>query len=164
MAAVACAAAPSLAGKWEFVPGRGSTLTFWTKMTLDISVDGNKVQITRTLSRGDDTSNQEVFNLDTTKDDNVCPVTWYADNRYDKATMGLFVGGDGARHIRASWLDSGRTLRLDANFVADTQQGPKSVNILSDYKLSADGATLTLIQIRSARMTPFVYVFTRKTG
>jgi len=158
-------AAPSLAGHWEFVPERSTTLTFWTKMSLDISIDGNKVQVTRVLSLpGDNATNQEVFNLDTTKDDNVCPAQWYADNRYDKATMGLFIGGDGAKHIRASWLDSGRTLRLDANFVVNTQQGPKPANTLSDYKLSVDGATLTLIQIRSARMTPFVYVFRRKAG
>jgi len=153
-------AAPGLAGRWELVPQRSSALNFWTTMLLDISVDGTKVQLTRTLSSpSEHASTQEVFNLDTTKNDNVCPISWYADNRY----MGLYIGGDGAKHIRASWLDNGRTLRLDANLVVNAQQGARPINILSDYKLSANGAELTLIETRSARMTPFVYVFTRKT-
>ena len=125
-------------------------------MTLDIAVNGDKVRLARTLSSGAN-STQEVFDLDTTRADNVCPVSWYADNRY----MGLFIGGDGAKHIRASWLDEGRTLRLDASLVVNAQQGPKKINILSDYKLSASGGELTLIETRSARMTPFVYVFKR---
>jgi hypothetical protein len=35
------------------------------------------------------------------------------------------------------------------------------VNILSDYKLSANGAVLTLTELRSTRNRPIVYVFTR---
>ena len=63
--------------------------------------------------------------------------------------------------MRAAWLDDGRTLRLDSNFVVTTQQGEKTINILSDYKVSLSGDVLTLIELRSARMQPFIYVFKR---
>jgi hypothetical protein len=45
--------------------------------------------------------------------------------------------------------------------VLDTQQGPRDVNILSDYKVSANGAQLTLTMLRSTRNRPVVYVFER---
>jgi len=158
-ASSACAAVPSLAGKWKLDPARSSPLSYWQTIRLDFSIDGDKVRLVRTLGTGDDSS-KETYDLDMTKADNVCPLSWYAENRY----MGVYIGGDKAMHIRPSWLDEGRTLRLDANMTVDVQQGSKTMNILSDYKLSANGAELTVIEIRGARTRPLVYVFTRDSA
>jgi len=145
-----------LDGRWQLDPARSSALSFWTAFEVTIATAGDKIVLTRTLAYGN-RSNREVFELDVTKADNVVPVEWWADNRY----MGLYMGGDGAKHVRASWLDDGRTLRLDSNFVVTTQQGEKSINLLSDYKVSLSGDQLTLIELRSSRARPFVYVFKR---
>jgi hypothetical protein len=157
----ACAApAPGspLDGHWRLDPARSSALNFWRTFELKITTDGDRIVLTRILGYGN-RGNEEVFRLDVTNPDNVVPVEWWADNRY----MGLYMGGDGAKHVRASWLDDGRLLRLDSNFIVTTQQGEKTVNILSDYKVSLSGDELTLIELRSARMQPFVYVFKRVT-
>jgi hypothetical protein len=153
-------AAPSagspLNGLWRLDPARSSALSFWRTFELKIATAGDQIVLTRTLASGN-RAHEEVFHLDVTKPDNVVPVEWWADNRY----MGLYMGGDGAKHVRAAWLDDGRTLRLDSNFVVTTQQGEKTINILSDYKVSLSGDVLTLIELRSARMQPFIYVFKR---
>jgi hypothetical protein len=149
-------ASPAFTGKWTLDPTRSSALNFWNSLDLEISVNGSRVDMTRTLSRGDRTA-VEVYKLDTDMAGNVCPVDWWADNRH----MALYIGGDGAKHIKASWLDDNRVLRLDSNFVVTTQQGEKTINILSDYKISPDGGELVLIETRSARARPFVCVFKR---
>jgi hypothetical protein len=155
--AVATQAAGSpLDGHWRLDPARSSALSFWRTFELKIATDGDQIVLTRHLGYGN-RGTEEIFRLDVTKPDNVVPVEWWADNRY----MGLYMGGDGAKHVRASRLDEGRTLRLDSNFIVTTQQGEKSINILSDYKVSLSGDVLTLIELRSARMQPFVYVFKR---
>lgn len=152
------AAGSSLDGRWRLDPARSSALNFWKTFEVVIATEGNQVVLTRTLGYGD-RSAREVFELDVTQPDNRVPLEWWADNRY----MGLYIGGDGAKHVRATWLDDGRTLRLDSTFIVTTQQGEKTVNILSDYKVSLDGGTLTLIELRSSRLQPFVYVFKRAT-
>lgn len=158
LAATPGSAASRLDGRWQLDPARSSALNFWKTFEVTIATEGSKVVLTRTLGYGD-RSAREVFELDVTQPDNRVPVDWWADNRY----MGLYIGGDGAKHVRASWLDDGRILRLDSTFVVTTQQGEKTVNILSDYKVSLDGDTLTLIELRSSRLLPFVYVFKRAT-
>jgi hypothetical protein len=158
LAATPGSAGSRLDGHWQLDPTRSSALNFWRAFAVTIATDGNQVVLTRTLGYGD-RSAREVFELDVTQPDNRVPVEWWADNRY----MGLYIGGDGAKHVRATWLDDGRTLRLDSTFVVTTQQGEKTVDILSDYKVSLDGDELTLIELRSSRLQPFVYVFKRAT-
>ena len=97
--------------------------------------------------------------LDTAKTENVLPIDWWADNRH----LGAYIGRDHTRRVRHAWLDEGRILRLTTDLVLDAQQGPRSVNILSDYKVSANGAELTLTELRSTRNRPVVYVFKRAT-
>jgi len=72
----------------------------------------------------------------------------------------ILVEGDRAQGVR---LDDGRILRLSTDLVLETQQGPRSVNILSDYKVSASGTQLTLTELRSTRNQPVVYIFNRVT-
>jgi len=60
-------------------------------------------------------------------------------------------------------MDGGRLLRLSSDLVLATQQGERAVNILSDYKVSANGAQLSLLELRSTRNDPIVYVFHRVT-
>jgi hypothetical protein len=101
----------------------------------------------------------EVTALDLAKDVNVVPVEWWPDNRH----IGAYIGPDRTKRVRVELLDEGRLLRTSADLVLATQQGERAVNILSDYRVSANGAVLTLIELRSTRNDPIVYVFTRVT-
>lgn len=157
LAAAPLGAADSLlAGTWQFDRARSSELTPWQDYTLTLSVEGPRVNFQRQLGAGR-RGFSDGMTVDTTKPDNVVPVAMWPDNRH----LGAYVGGDRTKHVRAEWLDQGRILRLSTDLTLSTQQGDRAVNILSDYKVSANGAVLTLTELRSTRNRPVVYVFNR---
>ena len=87
----------------------------------------------------------------------VVPVDMWPDNRH----LGAYIGAAKAKHVHAEWLDGRRILRISTDLVLETQQGSREVNILSDYKISANGQQLTLTELRSTRNRPIVYLFSR---
>ena len=150
------AAPSSLAGTWRIDLKRSTELSPWNSFDLVIALDGPRVSITRKLAWGRRDFTDQIT-IDTTKRENVVPIDWWADNRH----LGAYVGQDHRRRIHAQWLDDRRILRLSTDLVLEAQQGPRAVNILSDYKVSASGAQLTLTELRSTRNRPVVYVFNR---
>lgn len=153
---VGCPAASPLAGVWHIDRDRSTELSPWQSYDLTITVDGNRVTLARQFGAGR-RSFADTMTLDTSKAETVVPVSLWPDNRH----LGAYIGGDHTKRVHAQWLDGRRILRLSTDLVLDTQQGPRAVNILSDYKVSANGALLTLIELRSTRNRPVVYVFTR---
>lgn len=157
---LAAAALPApghpLAGTWRFDRDRSTELTPWQDYTLTVIVDGDRLTFQRQLGSGR-RGFADTMTIDTARADNVVPVTMWPDNRH----LGAYIGGDRTKHISAAWLDAGRILRLSTDLVLSTQQGDRAVNILSDYKVSANGAVLTLTELRSTRNRPVVYVFNR---
>lgn len=154
---VALATEPaSLAGAWRIDPERSTELNPWQDLTLTITVDGDRVDIRRHFSWGRRTFDEDIA-LDVSAPMNVVPVSWWPDNRH----LGAYIGGDKTKRIRATWLESRHILRLSADLVVSTQQGERAINVLSDYKVSANGAQLTLTELRSTRNRPVVYTFTR---
>ena len=155
------AAAPDarqLAGSWRYDPARSTELSSWGALRLVITVDGAHVTLTRQFAAGRRTFD-EVTALDLAQPVNIVPVAWWHDNRH----IGAYIGGDKTKRIRTELLDGGRLLRTSADLVLATQQGERAVNILSNYQVSANGARLTLIELRSTRNDPIVYVFDRIT-
>lgn len=151
--------AKPLAGTWRIVPERGSDLSPWRAFDLEITTDGPRVTLIRHLAAGRRTYD-DVTALDLSQPFSRVPVKWWGDNRH----LGAYIGGDKTKTVRAELLDGGRILRTSAGLVLATQQGERAVNILSDYKVSANGARLTLVELRSTRNEPVVYVFERLTG
>jgi hypothetical protein len=147
---------PLLAGTWRFDAARSTELSPWQDYTLTLAVTGDTVTIARTLGSGR-RSFADSMTIDLSRPDNVVPVALWPDNRH----LGAYINDDHAKHVRAEWLDDGRILRVRTDLVLATQQGDRAVNILSDYKVSANGAVLTLTELRSTRNRPVVYVFTR---
>ena len=147
---------PGLAGKWSLDPARSTDLSPWKTFDLAITVDGPKVTIRCALASGS-RAIDTVAALDLSRPVSVVPVPWWTDNRH----IGAYIGGDRTERVRARWLDEGRILRTDADLVLDGQQGPRAVNILTDYKVSPSGGRLTVVQLRSTRDIPIVYVFNR---
>ena len=155
IAPLAAATSP-LAGTWRFDPSRSTELSPWQSYDLTLNVAGDVVTISRQLGSGRRGFN-DTMTLKTAAADNVVAVELWPDNRH----LGAYIGGDRTKHVRAEWLDGGRILRRATNLVLSTQLGDRPVNILSDYKRSANGAVLTLIELRSTRNRPVVYVFNR---
>lgn len=152
------AAAPDarpLAGLWRIDLKRSTDLLPWGAVDLEITVDGPHVTLTRHYAAGRRTYD-DVTALDLTKPVNLVPFAWWGDNR----NLGAYSGGDHTKRVRTELID-GRVLRTSADLVLNTQQGDRAVNILTDYKVSANGAQLTLTELRSTRNQPVVYVFKR---
>ncbi len=147
-----------LAGTWRYDPAHSTELSAWGTLKLIIAVDGPKVTLTRQYAAGRRTYD-EVTALDLSKSINLVPFDWWPDNRH----IGAYAGGDKTKKFKFRVLDDGRMLRTSADLVLATQQGERSINILSDYKVSANGQQLTLIELRSTRNDPIVYVFKRVT-
>jgi len=145
-----------LAGTWRFDPANSSDLSPWQTLDLEIDVQGSKVTLTRHLGAGRRTFD-DVTPLDLSQAVNVVPVEWWSDNRH----LGAYIGGDHTKKVRTEVLDGGRILRTITDLVLDTQQGARAVNILTDYKLSVSGTQLTVVELRSTRNQPIVYVFKR---
>lgn len=148
--------ASPLAGTWRIDLARGTELSPWKDYELVIAADGDRVTIARRLAWGR-REFADRLELDTARAETVAPVSLWPDNRH----LGAYIGGDHTRRVRATWLDDRRILRLSTDLVLSTQQGERAVNILSDYKVSANGARLTLTELRSTRNRPVVYVFNR---
>ena len=145
-----------LAGTWHFDADRSTELSPWRGFVLAIQIEGHRVTIRRQLGAGRRAYGDEMI-VDTSKSENVIPVSMWPDNR----PLGAYIGGDKTKQVRGTWLDDGRILRLSTDLVLSTQQGDRAVNILSDYKVSASGSRLTLTELRSTRNRPIVYHFNR---
>lgn len=154
-----------LAGTWQFDAARSTELSPWRDYVFTLRVDGSRVTIARQFGSGrrqfadEMTISPAVASPKAGTPDNTVtvPVTMWPDNRH----LGAYIGGDRTKRVRGEWLDAGRILRLSTDLVLSTQQGDRAVNILSDYKVSANGTRLTLTEIRSTRNRPIVYSFTR---
>ena len=152
----AAPAATALAGTWRLDAARSTELSPWKSFDLTITITGDTVTLERKLAWGRRDFTDRL-SLDTSKTETIAPIDWWADNRH----LGAYIGDDHTRRVHPQWLDDGRLLRLSTDLVLETQQGPRAVNILSDYKVSASGAELTLTELRSTRNRPVVYVFKR---
>lgn len=145
-----------LAGTWHFDAARSTELSPWRDYVFTLTVDGDRVTIARRFGSGR-RQFADTQTIDLSRADNVIPVSLWPDNRH----LGAYIGGDRTKRVRGEWLDAGRVLRLSTDLVLSTQQGDRAVNILSDYKVTANGARLTLTELRSTRNRPVVYSFTR---
>lgn len=156
--AALASAAPShpLAGRWVIDPARSTELSPWRSIELTLSVEGDIVRLHRHFSAGRRTFDEHA-ELDLSRPVNLVPVAWWPDNRH----LGAYISGDKQKRVHARWLDDGRILRLSSDLILSTSQGDRAVNVLSDFKVSANGALLTVTELRSTRNQPVVHTFTR---
>jgi hypothetical protein len=155
----AAATAPSpLAGTWRFDAARSTELSPWKDCTLTLSNEGDRFTIHRDFAWGRRTFTDE---MTVTRGQTVTvPVEMWPDNRH----LGAYISDAHRKSVHAETLDDGRILRLSSDLVLSTQQGERAVNILSDFKVNLPGDQLTVIELRSTRNRPIVYVFRRATS
>jgi len=154
--ASATATAADFNGTWKIDLHRSTELSPWKSLEVSFDIKGDHVVLHRVFAWGRRTF-KETLDLNLKQEVNLVPTPWWPDNRH----LGAYSTGDHTKRVRVAWLDGGRLLRLSSDLTLETQQGNREVNILSDYKLSANGAVLTLTELRSTRNRPIVYVFTR---
>jgi hypothetical protein len=155
----AAEAPAGLTGTWTLDVARSAPIRPWDSQSMTIAVTGDSVVITRHLAWGTDRKVSDTTAAVTDgKTATANPVGYWLDTWYTNA----YIGGDHQKHVTAEWLDSGRVLKLETNLAIEAQQGDRPVHLYDEYRLSADGRTLRLYELRSTRDEPLVYIFTRQ--
>jgi hypothetical protein len=151
--------APSkLAGTWSLDIARSTPVRPWDQESVTIVVTGDTVVITRNLAWGLDRKASDTTTVKTDgKTVTANPVGYWLDTWYTN----VYVGGDHQKHVTGEWLDGGRVLKFETNLFIEAQQGDHAVHIYDEFRLSADGKTLKLYELRSTRDEALVYYFTR---
>lgn len=156
---VRAADAPSkLAGTWSLDIARSTPIRPWDQATVTIAVTGDTVVLTRNLAWGADRKASDVTTVKTDGQTvTTNPVTYWLDTWYTN----VYIGGDRQKHVTGEWLDGGRVLKLETKLFIEAQQGDHAVHIYDEYRLSADGKTLKVYELRSTRDEALVYYYTR---
>lgn len=149
-------AQPSFAGRWRMDPDASTALDGWQKMDLVFALDGSKVAITYDMQwRRTKVSATDV--LDTAQ-----PVDLKDFFRVEARHMAIYPARNGQlTHATATWLDDGRTLRVEATTPVEVSQGDTTIRLYQEYRIDELGQTLTFIELRSTRDLPLVYVLHR---
>lgn len=156
--AQAAATGAGFAGQWTIDVPNSTPIRPWDHANLTITVNGDEVVIKRDLAWG-----PERRAADTTKATadgktvTANPVDYWLDTWYTN----VYIGGDHRKHVVAKWLDGGRILALETDLTLEAQQGDQPVHIHTEYRLSPDGRTLRVFELRSTRDQALVYVFNR---
>jgi len=148
-----------LAGNWVLDVARSTPIRPWDRLAVTITVTSDTVVLARHLAWGTD---RKVDDVTTVKTDGhtvtANPVGYWLDTWYTN----VYVGGDRRKQVTGEWLDGGRVLKLETNLQLEGQQGDHPVHLYDEYRLSADGRTLKLYELRSTRDEAMVYYFTRQ--
>ena len=150
--------APKLAGSWTLDVARSTPIRPWDQATLTIAVNGDSVVLTRHLAWGAD---RKVDDTTVVVTDGKTPTANPVGYWLDTWDTNVYIGGDHLKRVTGEWLDGGRVLKLETRLFIEAQQGDHAVHIYDEYRLSADGKTLKLYELRSTRDEALVYTFTR---
>lgn len=142
-------------GLWRLDTAQSSPLDGWNDMDLRITEHGSQVAITH-LMQWRTTKYQATNTYDTAKTVEVKPFFMVFPRH-----MAVYETKAGATQAAASWLDGGKTLRIATDTQVEVSQGVVPMRIYSEYRLGELGRTLTLLELRSSRDRPLVYVFHR---
>ncbi len=144
-------------GHWKIDTEKSTALDPWRTMDITIDVQGDEVSIIRNFSTGKRVA-QESMKLDMTKASQVVEVEGWWDNRH----IGAYLGNNKQQTVEAKWLDEGRTLQLNINMILETAQDDSPVRVLREMRISRDGQTLRVLQLRSSRNLPIVRIFRKQ--
>jgi hypothetical protein len=144
-------------GTWVTDAKLSSALDPFRRVELEIDVKGGQVILVETYTTGR-RSHTETYVLNTDKEENVVPISWWSANRH----IGAYLGGDKTLRMQADWIDNGTTLRITSHFLLETSQAETPVRSYTEYRLSRDGQRLTRLELRSTRNLPVIHVYNRK--
>lgn len=156
---VQAADASRLAGKWKLDVARSTPVRPWDAIDLEVTVSGDATTLVRHLMWGTDRKADDTTKVTTDgKTVTANPVGYWLDTWYTN----VYVGANHQKQVSGEWLDGGRVLKLETNLNLEAQQGEHPVHIYDEFRLSADGNTLKVYELRSTRDEALVYYYTRQ--
>ncbi|WP_438479820.1 hypothetical protein [Oleiharenicola lentus] len=155
LAPLAALAASPLDGRWRLDPARSTALDGWNQWDLVITTEGSRVILQHDM-QWRTTKHSATNTVDT-----ATPVTLKNFFRVEQRHMALYPAKGGTTNARASLLDHGRTLRLEADTPIEISQGEATMRIYSEYRVLEGEKSLVLIELHSSRPQPLVYRFNK---
>ena len=149
---------PAFNGRWRLDPARSTALDGWSTADVVIAADAGKVGF-----HYDMTWHTTKVSVDQAVD-TAQPVAVTNFFRIDQRHMAVYARPHEAATVAATWLDDGRTLRLEAQVPVETSQGNTTMRLYQEFRLLEGGNALELIELHSTRPRPLVYHFTRVAG
>jgi hypothetical protein len=154
---VTLASTSSFGGQWKLDKDRSTALDGWHDWELVVRVSGTHVELQHNMKWGR-TEVTETNTIDTSRE-TVVPGFFRVGQRH----MAVYPAKGGETKVSATWLDEGRTLRVEAEAPVEISQGQTVMRIYSEYRLLEGDDTLVLIELHNTRPQPLVYRFTRVT-
>jgi hypothetical protein len=146
---------PAFAGRWRLDPAQSTALDGWTAADLVVQVQGTQVELRHDMAwRATRVTGTNT--VDTAK-----PVEIPNFFRIDQRHMAVYAQPAKSTRTVASWLDGGRTLRVEAQVPLEISQGETTMRLYCEYRLLEGDETLLLIELHSSRSRPLVYRFTK---
>ena len=144
----------ALNGRWRMDLARSTALDGWTTADLVIQADGSTVSLRHDMT-WHATKVTATNTVDTAR-----PVEVTNFFRIDQRHMAVYARPKEAAKVQATWLDDGRTLRIQADVPLETSQGNTQMRIYQEYRL-LEGGELELIELHNTRDRPLVYHFAK---
>ncbi|MDB6092600.1 MAG: hypothetical protein JWM32_162 [Verrucomicrobia bacterium] len=151
----ALAGDPVFNGRWRLDPARSTALDGWSTLDLVISVEGSKITLLHDLTwHATKVTATNVFNSAQASE---------VKNffRLDQRHMAVYARPNESAQVTSSWLDDGRTLRVEAQVPLETSQGNPTMRLYDEYRVLEGGNELVWIELHSTRSRPLVYRFTK---
>lgn len=157
LAPLATHAASPFDGRWRLDPARSTALDGWNAWDLVITVEGSRVSLRHDM-QWRSTKHSATNTVNTTAPSQVTGFF-----RVEQRHMALYPAKGGLTDLRATWLDAGRTLRVEADTPIEISQGQAIMRLYYEYRLVEGDNALLLIELHSSRPQPLVYRFNRVT-
>ena len=149
------AADSDFVGRWRLDPARSTALDGWSTADLVIGIDGTKVTL-----RHDMTWHATKVTA-TNVVDTAAPSDVANFFRLDQRHMAVYARPAESARVTAAWIDSGRTLRVEAQVPLEISQGNTTMRLYDEYRLLEGGQTLLLIELHHTRDRPLIYRFAK---
>ncbi len=151
----AVAGDPVINGRWRLDTTRSTALDGWSTADVVIAADGSKIGFHYDMT-WHTTKVAVSQSVDTAQ-----PVAIPNFFRIDQRHMAVYAQPKSAAAVTATWIDGGRTLRLEAQVPLETSQGNTTMRVYQEFRLQEGNAELVLIELHNTRSRPLVYHFTK---
>jgi hypothetical protein len=151
----ALAGDPAINGRWRMDTTRSTALDGWSTADLVISSEGTKVNFRYDMT-WHATKVTASNAIDTAQ-----PMAVTNFFRIDQRHMAVYARPNESAQVTATWIDGGRTLRVEAQVPLEISQGNTTMRLYQEYRLLEGGNELVLIELHNTRSRPLVYHFTK---
>ncbi|RFC45051.1 MAG: hypothetical protein DUW69_001899 [Verrucomicrobia bacterium] len=151
----AVAGDPAINGRWRLDLTRSTVLDGWSTADVVIQLADSKVGFRYDMTW----HSTKVAASQTVDTAQAVDLTNFF--RIDQRHMAVYAQPKSAARVQATWIDGGRTLRIEAQVPLETSQGNTTMRVYQEFRLQEGNAELVLIELHNTRSRPLVYHFTK---